>query len=245
VGFFLFRSSPSLLNLSLHHLSSFFLLSLHSFVSYLGPQDGIMRLSTFVSGLVALLPAVHSLSTTDSPQDGDVLQSGYSSNHNLDPTKLSSYVLKWKYSTGTASEFFYAKPLVYTPIGASYERMYVVSDMNIVRVLDASTGNVLLSRTLLPPFKSTDTQCGDIPNQVGIIGTPIIDPATEIMYFWSKSYKNGQVGPLGTPKTGADNSKTGVANGSLHRRVLPFSRTTDLKLRRQLAAVRYISGGSQ
>jgi hypothetical protein len=142
-------------------------------------------------------------------------------------------------------EFFYAKPLVYTPIGASYERIYVVSDMNIVRVLDASTGNVLLSRALLPPFKSTDTQCGDIPNQVGIIGTPIIDPATEIMYFWSKSYKNGQVGPLGAPTTGADNSKTGVANGSLHRRVLLFSRTTDLKLRRQLAAVRRISGGSQ
>lgn len=169
----------------------------------------------FVLWLAALLPAIHCFSLTDSSQDGDVSQSGYSSTHNLDPTKLSSYKLRWRFNTGTASEFFYAKPLVYTPIGASYERIYIVSDMNIVRVLDGLTGNVLLSRTLRPPFKSVDTQCGDIPNQVGIIGTPIIDSGTEIMYFWSKSYRNGQVGPLGQPTTGADNSMTGVANGSL------------------------------
>jgi hypothetical protein len=172
-----------------------------------------MRLSTFFPVVAALLPAVHSLSSTDSPQDGDVLQSGYSSNHNFDPTKLSSYTHRWTYTTSAASEFFYAKPLIYTPTNTSYERIYVVSDMNIVRVLDGQTGNLLLSRTLLPPFKSTDTQCGDIPNQVGIIGTPIIDPATEIMYFWSKSYKGGVVGPLGTPTAGADNSETGVMNG--------------------------------
>jgi iron transport multicopper oxidase len=179
-----------------------------------------MRLSGFVPVLAALLPAVHSLSSTDSPQDGDALQSGYSPNHNFDPATLSSYQLRWKFSTGTVSEFFYAKPLVYTPIEASYERIYIVSDMNIVRVLDGLTGNLLLSRTLEPPFQSSDTQCGDIPNQVGIIGTPIIDSATEIMYFWSKSYRNGQIGPLGTPTTGADNSNTGVANGSLQPRVL-------------------------
>jgi len=27
--------------------------------------------------------------------------------------------------------------------------------------------------------------------EVGIIGTPIIDPNTDIMYFYSKSYKGG------------------------------------------------------
>jgi len=173
-----------------------------------------MRLFTLVPLLAALLPSVQSLSSTDSPQDGDVLQSGYSPNHNFDPAKLSSYKIKWTYTTNFNSEFFYAKPLVYTPNGASYERIYIVSDMNIVRVLDGVTGHVLVNRTLEPPFRASDTQCGDIANQVGIIGTPIIDTATEIMYFWSKSYRNGQVGPLGTPTPGADNSKTGVANGS-------------------------------
>lgn len=50
-------------------------------------------------------------------------------------------------------------------------------------------------------------------NFIGIAGTPIIDPATDIMYFFSKGYKGGEfpcsrldsllinigaVGPLGT-----------------------------------------------
>lgn len=52
-----------------------------------------------------------------------------------------------------------------------------------------------------------------MPNFIGIAGTPIIDPATDIMYFFSKGYKGGEspnprldrslmnigaVGPLGT-----------------------------------------------
>ena len=175
-----------------------------------------MRLSTLGPVLAALLSCVQSLSSTDSPQDGDVSQSGYSSNHNFDPTKLGSHKIKWTYTTNFASEFFYAKPLVYTPNDAPYERIYIVSDMNIVRVLDGVTGHVLVNRTLEPPFRASDTQCADIANQIGIIGTPIIDTTTEIMYFWSKSYRNGQVGPLGPPTRGADNSKTGVANGSLN-----------------------------
>jgi hypothetical protein len=45
-----------------------------------------------------------------------------------------------------------------------------------------------------PPFLATDAQCGDIQNTIGIIGTPIIDPATDIMYFFSKGYKGGAKG---------------------------------------------------
>jgi hypothetical protein len=203
-----------------------------------------MRLSTFFSVLAAMLPAVQSLSSTDSPQDGDVLQSGYSPNHNFDPTELSFYVKRWTYPTPTASEFFYAKPLVFTPAGAPYERIYIVSDMNIVPVLDGLTGSLLLNRTLDLPFKSSDTQCGNIANQVGIIGTPITDTTTEVMYFWSKSYKNGQVGPLGQPTQDADNSQTGIANGPLNlgrRR----STRTNKKLRRQVAALRREPFGPQ
>lgn len=165
-----------------------------------------MRFSSVVSVLAALLllPACHSLSSTDFPQDGDVPQSGYSSNHNFDPTALSQYKVNWTKTFNTA-EFFYAKPLIYTPSEATSERIYVVSNQNIVRVLDGMTGIVLASRTLDPPFASSDTQCGDIPNTVGIIGTPIIDTATDLMYFWAKSYINGTTGAQGVPQ--------GVLNG--------------------------------
>lgn len=155
-----------------------------------------MKFFSTVSVLAALLPTCYTLSSTDFPQDGDVPQSGYSSNHNFDPTTLSQYKVSWTTAFNNA-EFFYAKPLIYTPAGATKERVYVVSNQNIVRVLDGMTGAVLASRTLDPPFQSSDTQCGDIPNTVGIIGTPIIDTATEIMYFWAKSYISGRAGAQG------------------------------------------------
>ncbi|KAH8885614.1 hypothetical protein GQ53DRAFT_845294 [Thozetella sp. PMI_491] len=61
--------------------------------------------------------------------------------------------------------------------------------------LDGATGTVQqFTRILDPPFQSADSQCGDIPNTIGITGTPIIDPATDIMYFYSKGYKNGAAG---------------------------------------------------
>jgi hypothetical protein len=105
--------------------------------------------------------------------------------------------ISWSITYNT-NEVFYAKPLVYTPAGAPNEYVITVSNQNIVRVVDGFTGNIVTIRTLDAPFASSDTQCGDIPNTVGITGTPIIDSATDIMYFFSKGYKNGQAGPQGT-----------------------------------------------
>lgn len=83
-----------------------------------------------------------------------------------------------------------AKPLVYTPDGQS-ELVITASEMNVVRVFDSKTGRVLQERTLQPPFASIDSNCGDIPDWIGVTGTPIIDPATDIMYLFSKGYKDG------------------------------------------------------
>ncbi|PVH89547.1 WSC-domain-containing protein [Cadophora sp. DSE1049] len=42
------------------------------------------------------------------------------------------------------------------------------------------------------PFKVADlNQCNDVGQYVGIIGTPIIDPETDTVYFWAKSYLDG------------------------------------------------------
>ncbi len=176
-----------------------------------------MKFLSVIAPLVAWLPACHSLSSTDFPQDGDVPQSGYSINHNFDPTLLSQFKINWT-ATFNQAEFFYAKPLVYTPSGAPYERVYVVSNQNVVRVLDGMTGAVLVTRTLDPPFQSSDSSCGDIANTIGIIGTPIIDPATDIMYFWSKGYINGGVGPQGVANGQSSRSSTLTPRGALTRR---------------------------
>lgn len=117
-------------------------------------------------------------------------QSGYLPLHNIDPANLGTYTQKW-INTYTSTEVFLAKPLVYTPSGSSSELVILVSNLNIIRVLDGATGNLLYTRTLDAPFTQADAQCGDVPNFIGITGTPYIDPATEIMYFFSKGYHPG------------------------------------------------------
>ena len=110
---------------------------------------------------------------------------------------MGSYGHSWTY-TCNSNEFFNAKPLTYTPNGYSHELVIIASQQNIVRVLDGLSGALLYSRTLDPPFQASDSNCGDISPTIGITGTPIIDPTTDIMYFFSKGYKNAATGPVNT-----------------------------------------------
>jgi iron transport multicopper oxidase len=90
-----------------------------------------------------------------------------------------------------------AKPLVYTPLKGSYgggQVVVAVSETNWVYVLDAVNGTVYNSRQLHRPFLPSDLGCGDVTPQVGITGTPVIDPDTDIMYLYSKTYLGTQNG---------------------------------------------------
>lgn len=54
--------------------------------------------------------------------------------------------------------------------------------------MDAKTGAPLNARQVHTPFLQAEIGCTDIPNNIGIIGTPVIDPATDIAYFFAKTY---------------------------------------------------------
>jgi len=121
----------------------------------------------------------------------------------MNPVIVTSpnFGILWK-KTHNSKERFYAKPLVYTPPGKS-QLVFLASSMNIIRTLDAVTGAAINSRTLQPPFRQSDIGCTDIPDWIGIIGTPIIDPNTDTVYLFSKGYEGGAAGG-------------GVALGSQH-----------------------------
>ncbi|CRK15143.1 hypothetical protein BN1708_011363 [Verticillium longisporum] len=142
--------------------------------------------------LTAALPAlVTSKAPTDSTQDVDVSQSGYLPNHNLNPSTVTSgFRNLWEWQAEDTQELFLAKPLVYTPPGGS-ELLITSSEKNNVRIFDAKTGSLIRIRQLQAPFNRDDANCGDIPNWIGITGTPIIDTATGIMYVFSKGYRDG------------------------------------------------------
>ncbi|KAK3686178.1 hypothetical protein B0T22DRAFT_242361 [Podospora appendiculata] len=160
------------------------------------------------AALAALLPAaVRAVQLTDSLQDADLAQSGYLPCHNIDPARLGNYTRAWL-NTYSSNEYFHAKPLVYTPPGATDELVILVSNQNNIRVLDGATGTLKYSRTVQPPFMAFDSNCGDIQYSIGITGTPYIDAATNIMYFFSKGYRPGS-GP-GDP----NNPGVGAINGT-------------------------------
>ena len=83
---------------------------------------------------------------------------------------------------------FYAKPLVYTPIAGGKQLVFLASSQNWIRTLDAKTGDLINSRQVHSPFLQSDMPCTDIPDTIGIIGTPVIDTSSDIVYFFSKTY---------------------------------------------------------
>jgi len=124
----------------------------------------------------------------------------------MDPAVISggSFGQIWQYKaaipSGGAQDQFYAKPLVYTPSSLGRQVVLAFSEANRMYILDAANGTLIAKRDLSlegeGPFKVSDLpSCNDIGGTVGITGTPVIDPSTDTVYFWAKSYlSSGQSG---------------------------------------------------
>ena len=77
--------------------------------------------------------------------------------------------------------------------------MLSFSEQNKIYALDAVNGTLCASRDLSlegePPFLVSDLgSCNDISGTIGITGTPVIDPTTDTVYFWAKSYNGAATG---------------------------------------------------
>ena len=140
----------------------------------------------YLVGLVASL--VQSFASTDEAFDADPAQSGYLSNHNMQPPIVaSSFSILWQ-NTYLSEEKPCAKPLVYTPLGKK-QLVFRASSQNYIRTVDAVTGALVASRHVQPPLFQSDSGCTDIPDFMGIIGTPIIGPSSTTAYFFAKGYQ--------------------------------------------------------
>ncbi|KAI4123034.1 MAG: hypothetical protein LQ338_005480 [Usnochroma carphineum] len=95
----------------------------------------------------------------------------------------------WRLRTYNAKERWYAKPLVYTPPGQK-QLVFTASNQNWIRTVDAVTGAPMNARQVQPPFLQSELGCGDMPDYIGIVGTPVIDPNTNTAYFFAKGYQD-------------------------------------------------------
>jgi outer membrane protein assembly factor BamB len=79
----------------------------------------------------------------------------------------------------------YGEPLVFS------DRVYVATENNTVYALSASNGTALWSTHLGPPVPAGALPCGDIAPDVGITGTPVIDPSRSEIFVVADELVNG------------------------------------------------------
>jgi len=129
----------------------------------------------------------------------DLASSNYLPNHNINPNSLSSFGQLWGYTAPACSnglpEQFQATSLVYTPSSTGVQVVLAFSMQNKIYSLDAVNGTLYASRDLSTdgevPFLASDLPgCYDVTPLIGIVGTPVIDPSSDTIYFWAKSYGN-------------------------------------------------------
>ncbi len=101
----------------------------------------------------------------------------------------------------TLDGWVYAQPLYLSNViinGGTHNVVYVATEHDSLYAIDAATGAVYWQTSLIPSGgttvnSSSDLGCGDLVPEVGITGTPVIDPSTNTIYLVAKSKVNGAI----------------------------------------------------
>jgi len=114
---------------------------------------------------------------------------------NVNPTQFG------KLFTVAVDGYVYAEPLVLAGVhigGGTHNVVYVATSHDSVYALDGNSGAVYWRQNLIPAGGRTVVEptdiapgCDLIPPEVGIVGTPVIDPATHTLYVVATSVTNG------------------------------------------------------
>ncbi|KAI4287646.1 MAG: hypothetical protein L6R35_003099 [Caloplaca aegaea] len=141
--------------------------------------------------------AAGKLSPTDTTTWGeDNSRSGYSPNHNMDPSVVGSAEFDQLWTSklpgnykGTAEQIFH-QPLVYT-LDDGIQYVFIATSQNNVYKINAKTGTIVASRNLHIPFLTQEVvPCLDINPNIGVTGTGVIDPSTDTWYLAAKTYED-------------------------------------------------------
>ena len=91
--------------------------------------------------------------------------------------------------------YVYAQPLYLSGVtidGSAHNVVYLATEHDSVYAIDADSGTVYSHTSLIPSGGSTvsssaDLGCSDLIPEVGITGTPVIDPTTRTLYVVAKA----------------------------------------------------------
>jgi outer membrane protein assembly factor BamB len=103
-----------------------------------------------------------------------------------DPEAISPQVPSLAWQSPVLGAPIWSQPLV---LGS---RVYVATVGNDVYALEAATGQTAWHASAGTPVPSSSLPCGDITPTVGIVGTPVIDPATGVLYAVADTWNGSQ-----------------------------------------------------
>ncbi|GCE14439.1 beta strand repeat-containing protein [Tengunoibacter tsumagoiensis] len=143
-----------------------------------------------IAGLVILNASLQHVRADSDTVSKDALRtSWYPDQTGLTPGLVSGGTFGQLFNASVNGQV-YAQPLVANGV------VFVATETNNIYGLNAATGAQLWTRNLGTPFNPSDVTCSDLSPLVGITGTPVIDSATNVAYFTSKSYTNGSSGAV-------------------------------------------------
>jgi hypothetical protein len=120
---------------------------------------------------------------------GDVARTGWYANQDqLTPQLVGGGTFGQMFAANVDGQV-YAQPVI------AGETVFVATEKNNIYGIDRLTGARKWSRNLGVAWNPNDLNCADLLPTVGVTGTPVIDPATNTVYFFSKTYASGTSGP--------------------------------------------------
>jgi iron transport multicopper oxidase len=140
------------------------------------------------TALLCPCAAAYATGITNSSED---LRTGwYPTESVITPSIVSGGTFGQEWAANVVGQV-YAQPLL------DENTLLVATEHNRVYGLEPATGKQQWS-TALPgePWQSGEIGCGDLAPEIGVTGTPVIDPATDVAYMTHKAYASGSSGPV-------------------------------------------------
>ena len=125
----------------------------------------------------------------------DMARSGQNTQETILTPSNVNYTQFGKLFSVSVDGVVYAQPLYLSGVsiaGGKHNVLYVVTEHDSVYAIDADSGTVYAQVSLIPAGgttvnSATDLYCGDLVPEVGITGTPVIDPTSATLYVVAAS----------------------------------------------------------
>ncbi|MGA2814297.1 MAG: chitobiase/beta-hexosaminidase C-terminal domain-containing protein, partial [Candidatus Acidiferrum sp.] len=164
-------------------------------------KDSMQRIAFAAAAIYALIAYPVQAQVSVTTYHNDISRTGQNTQETiLAPSNVNSNQFGKLFSVGVDGNVF-AQPLYLANAyiaGGTHNVLYVATEHDSVYAIDADTGIVYAQVSLIPAGGSTvnsitDLNCTDIVPEVGITGTPVIDPTSGTLYVVAKSKVSGTI----------------------------------------------------